>query len=394
LGLPLESDPEDHEGLLPAIPGLQEEGGGDIQGLVLTHPHPDHYGLAPHTSPDIPIAVGEDASRIMAAAAQFTPIGANLSASHYLRDRQPLELGPFTVTPFLVDHSGYDAFALLIEADGERLFYSGDLRAHGRKGALFERLCNQPPKKVDSLLMEGSAVGRLEPDRTFPSEAELEEQFAEAFRETQGMALVCASAQNIDRMVTLYRAAKKTGRDLIIDLYTAEILKATGNPSIPQSNWRGVRFFAPESQRKQIKANALFDELHTHSANRVFPENLAARASQSVMLFRPSMIRDVESVGALEGARVFWSMWQGYLEMERTQEFQEWITAHNLPFQQIHTSGHASIPDLQRLANAISPEKLVPIHTFDPDRFTTLFDNVSMQSDGQWWPIATEEYPA
>jgi len=38
----------------------------------------------------------------------------------------------FTVREFfLVDHSAYDAYALLVEADGERLFYSGDLRDVG-----------------------------------------------------------------------------------------------------------------------------------------------------------------------------------------------------------------------------------------------------------------------
>lgn len=50
-----------------------------------------------------------------------------------------LQFGPFRVTPHLVDHSAYDAYALEVEADGRRLFYSGDIRAHGRKGALFER---------------------------------------------------------------------------------------------------------------------------------------------------------------------------------------------------------------------------------------------------------------
>jgi ribonuclease J len=58
---------------------------------------------------------------------------------------QGFDIGPFRVTPFLVDHSAYDAYGLLIESGGKRLFYSGDFRAHGRKGMLFDRLIAQPP---------------------------------------------------------------------------------------------------------------------------------------------------------------------------------------------------------------------------------------------------------
>ena len=45
-----------------------------------------------------------------------------------------IEIGPFRITPQLVDHSAFDAYALLVEADGKRVYYSGDFRAHGRKG--------------------------------------------------------------------------------------------------------------------------------------------------------------------------------------------------------------------------------------------------------------------
>jgi len=59
---------------------------------------------------------------------------------------------PYRITPFLVDHSAYDAYGLLVESDGKRLFYSGDLRAHGRKATLFELLVAKPPKNIDALL--------------------------------------------------------------------------------------------------------------------------------------------------------------------------------------------------------------------------------------------------
>jgi ribonuclease J len=52
---------------------------------------------------------------------------------------------------------------------------------------------------------------------------------------------------------------------------------------------------------------------------------------------------------------------------------------------QIHTSGHASIPDLQRLARAINARMVVPIHSFEAGRFPEFFDNVEIKEDGIWW---------
>jgi ribonuclease J len=51
----------------------------------------------------------------------------------------------FAVTPYLIDHSGFDAVAYLIEADGKRLFYSSDFRGHGRKSMLFDLMLANPP---------------------------------------------------------------------------------------------------------------------------------------------------------------------------------------------------------------------------------------------------------
>ena len=85
----------------------------------------------------------------------FTPMGLDREPAKLLADRRPLVVGPFKITPFLVDHSAFDAYALLVEADGRRLFYTGDFRAHGRKAELFKRLLREPPAAVDVLLIEG-----------------------------------------------------------------------------------------------------------------------------------------------------------------------------------------------------------------------------------------------
>lgn len=98
----------------------------------------------------VPVFLGEASARILRAARFFAPLVVSvLEPSGFLVDREPLMIGPFKVTPYLVDHSAFDAYALHVEAGGRRLFYSGDLRAHGRKRMLFERLVGNPPP-VDS----------------------------------------------------------------------------------------------------------------------------------------------------------------------------------------------------------------------------------------------------
>ena len=223
----------------------------------------------------------------MKAASDWVPNGHAFANPRFIANRQPVEIGPFRVTPYLVDHSAFDAYALLVEADGKRVFYSGDFRGHGRKAGLFDALTANPPKDIDVLLMEGTTIGRTGTDERFATETDLERAFVQAFRETRGLHFVWTSSQNIDRIVTIFRAAKRTGRVLLIDLYTAVVLEATGRDTIPQSDWEGVKLYIPHRQQQVfIKGKALFDDLKRHKAGRVFREDLPRLAKRAVMLAR------------------------------------------------------------------------------------------------------------
>jgi ribonuclease J len=305
-----------------------------------------------------------------------------------LVDRQTIRIGPFAITPYLVDHSAYDAYAMLIEAGGRRLFYSADIRGHGRKAALFERLLAHPPLPVHAMLMEGSSLGRLRPDQGFPSEQDIEARLVDAFS-APGFVGVCASAQNIDRMVSIYRACKRTGRTLVLDLYAAEVLAATGNPNIPQAGWPNVAIYVPEYQRRHVKRTERFDLTERYRPHRIFREALAPMAARAVMLFRPAMMADVDLMqGAWTGARMVWSQWEGYLTSPANEEFRGKLAARGVALESIHTSGHASIMDLKRMAEALAPDVLVPVHTFEGDRYPELFRaNVCRRLDGEWWEV-------
>ena len=147
---------------LPDIVGLD---GSDpsLLGIFISHPHLDHFGLLAHISPKIPVGMGPAARRILTAAAPFLPGNWPIPAKGWdYQSGQSFEVGSFRITPFLVDHAAYDAYALLIESGGKRLFYSGDLRTHGRKAVLVERLIANPPRGYRCATFRGIFTGKTQ----------------------------------------------------------------------------------------------------------------------------------------------------------------------------------------------------------------------------------------
>jgi ribonuclease J len=63
------------------------------------------------------------------------------------------------------------------------------------------------------------------------------------------------------------------------------------------------------------------------------------------------------------------------------------LDAAGVPLVLDHASGHASVTDLQLLATALRPGKVVPIHTEAGDRFDEYFADVETHRDGEWWEV-------
>lgn len=385
LGKPLDAQ-EAHQSLLPSVDGLRGQADPSLMAIVISHGHVDHWGLAPVVEDRIKIAMGAATLRILKAAAPFLRQGYAPEDVLELANGRTVRIGPFSITPYLVDHSAYDAYALVIEGGGRRLFYSGDVRGHGRKSKLFEAMLRDPPRAIDSMLMEGSSLGRLDSKERFPTEAEIEERLVEKFS-TPGFVVVSASAQNIDRIVSLYRACKRSSRTLVLDLYALEILRATGCAHVPQVGWPNLVVYVPEYQRRQIRRSQRFELLPHYKPARIYRDKLAAMRDRAVMLFRPAMLPDIDEAQMWAGARGIWSQWDGYLKDGDAAKLAAELRERLVPLEVIHTSGHADVTDLKRLSEAVAPKRLVPIHTFDGDRFSEFFSNVVRRRDGEWWEV-------
>lgn len=387
VGRPLDAA-RDEEIALPPVTGFVDPD-PSLVGVVISHAHQDHWGLVGQVPSGVPVYLGEVTHRILAEASFWTT-GLVVTPAGFLVHRQAFDVGPFRVTPFLNDHSAFDAYSLLVESGGKALFYTGDIRGHGRKGGIFEELLRKPPQDVDVLLMEGTNIRAEDaPETKQLTETELEEVCRATFLATPGIVLAVTSSQNIDRLVTLYRAAKRSGRQFVMDLYTASIARATGNPNIPQPGptWTDVKVFVPRWQAIKVKEAMAFHRVEEVRPYRVFEEHLAAQRTMSVLLFNAASGPLLDGAACLEGAHAVWSLWPGYLKEKSGGRLVDFLEERSIPLHLHHTSGHASIKDLQRLAVAINPGRVVPIHSFGAHRYGDYFSDVEPRRDGAWWEV-------
>ena len=247
-GTPL-SGPETKKDAVPKlfnIPGLYQGQEPQVDGILVSHSHRDHVGLLKYVNPDIPVYLSAGADKLIDVLNIFMRKENKLIIPNpnTVKHRKSIDIGSLRITPYLVDHSAFDAMSYLIEekSTGKKLFYTGDLRATGWKKALFERFVKDPPKNVDYLLMEGTMMGRQA--GRYADERAVSDAVEKVLKGSRNkVALAYCSGQNIDRIVAFYMAARHSRAKLIIDPYIAAVLHVLKNErnNIPQMDWKDVR---------------------------------------------------------------------------------------------------------------------------------------------------------
>lgn len=394
LGQPLPSDGDEIQidgrniddllasGVLPRIDGVYADSVPDIHAVLMTHAHQDHLGLAQFVHPDIPVYATEGTWALYNVLRVFLPQSAAVAGPRVLPKREPIHFGSLAVTAIQVDHSAPDAVALLVEAEGKRLLYSGDLRAHGRKSWLYDQMVDELAGTVDLLLMEGTTLGR--PAGEAITEASLEYRFVGLLCRQKHIALVFCSTQNLDRLVTIYRAVKRTRKLMVIDLYTAytlDQLQCLSN-HLPQWDWPEIRVVPWWYQQQRLINAGLSGFIENTRQKWIGWNEMKKRNQDIVLLMRANRkVADIErELGdEVRQVQVIWSMWDGY--WPRDQYVRPLCEKHGIERILLHTSGHAVLPDLQRLVYRLQPKMVVPIHTECAEKFPEYFPNVRLLAD-------------
>lgn len=369
--------------VLPDIKGLYAWDQKDFDAVIISHAHIDHYGLLKYIHPSIPVYLSPGTETLIRISQAFQICEKFELDFRRFTMYEPFQIREFSVTPYLMDHSAYDAAAFEITAEGKTVLYSGDFRGHGRKAICLNRFIERAKKDANILLTEGSTLGRAE--ERILTETEIEETVIKRMEGLNVPLLFQCSSQNIDRLVSFYRAALRLKRKMVVDVYTANVLyelrKLGNNLPYPSSDYPNIKVFFPYRLTQKI-----FNEIGEEYAKQFSDYHISRRQLKEiqdrvVMLCRPSMHKDLEKSNLKNGVFMY-SLWTGYRSSDYQQRFEKYLEKSGFSLEVLHTSGHATISDIQRVIQGLNSQKIIPIHTLHPTHFLSLSDRTDVKTDG------------
>jgi ribonuclease J len=360
--------------VLPDVKGVCSDDNILIDGILISHPHQDHYGLYKFINPAIKCYLGRATKKLIEINNLFTPQNTIINNPVYFEKEQAFKIGDITITPYWADHSAFDSYSFLIESGEKRIFYSGDFRGHGRKSQAFKWFTHNAPQNVDYLLLEGTSVGRQ--GKSFKNETDIENELVALFKTSAKSNLIYTSGQNIDRIVSIYRACVRTEKTLVVDVYVATIMKLISEfAKTPYAsiNFKNLKVIFPYFTSKRLVKEGNEKILYQFKNFKISKEEISSQPDKYVMIVRPSMQKDLENIKGLEGGNLIYSMWEGYMKKANTKKFLQYFETRKFTMHSIHTSGHADIETLRKMVDAIKPKNIVPIHTFHGTDFKNIF---------------------
>lgn len=338
--------------ILPDFSFLKERA-GDVKGLFITHGHEDHIGAVPYLLREMDVPVYASPLVLGLLEPKLEEMKVRSFKGHEIRPGTPVRVGPFTVTPFRVNHSIPDAFGFAVKTAVGTIIDTGDFKFDQTpvdgKVTDYQALGEFAREGVLALLSDSTNAEK--PGYT-PSEKLVGQRLREIFWNRPGRILVTTFASNVHRIQQVLDAARSVGRKVGVTgrsmCDTVDISARLGYLRVP-----------PDTLVEMEELNRLPDERVVLLTTGSQGEPMSALARIASGEYRKTEIKSGDTVviaaTPVPGNETLVSRTVDLLFKQGADVIYE-------PSSGVHVSGHASQEELKMMMNITSPRFFVPIH--------------------------------
>jgi len=387
-------------GILPKLSGIyklkdnyEKKLEHKINGVLISHPHGDHYDYTRFLKDDIPIHCGEVSKEIINARECSGTKGptseyymCNLTKSkgyeYYkkyitFKSGYKSKIGEIIYKPINVDHSVYGAFGYLLETNNGVICYSGDFRLHGPRSSMTMDFIKEMKKEeIELLIIEGTNIDSSK----ISSEKEVEEKSKKIVEQTNGLVLVGFSAVDFDRFLTFYNISNQTRRKYVITMKQAYILnKIKKISTVPKITDDNIYIFLKEKKTY----NEFEKEIMSIKGIKTIKSDELNKIQKNVIIVSGFYdFNELIKIKPIPGSVYILSQSEPFNEeMEIDHEkLKNWLELYGLPLYNVHTSGHASANELKYIIQEAKPKKLMLIHTERPHLYKRFISDLKIDT--------------
>lgn len=354
-------------------------------GVIITHNHQDHMGRIDDILEEVPVYMSDISRKIFETVFCFSKNKGKIRRKTInIEEGKTFTIKDINITPYIVDHSAYNSFMILIEADGQRILHTGDFRNHGYKGKLLEKTLKKIGK-IDLLITEGTTFSREQIKSK--TEEELVNDIVEKTK-NYDQVLMLMSTTNIDRVTTMQKVANRTGKTVIHDIVLSNILNLV-TQKIPNAlNSKDVGVFLPSNTyiKREVEEYKQYIEPFQKRIN----ETGKLLHGKFIMNIRVSMLKDIERLKkqVLDNCCVVYSMWEGYKKEETYKKFLNKMQELEIDVFDLHVSGHADYIAFNQIIEITKPNAVIPMHTENKEKIKDFTNRAVILEDMEIYEIS------
>jgi ribonuclease J len=359
----------------------------DIDGIMISHSHSDHISDITYVDPDIPIHIGHGTLEIANIYHDMYPQLFSIGTHNDFRtfksgDR--VRIKDISFEPVHVEHSVPGAYGFIIDSSKGPIVYSGDLRMHGPRSDLTREFIDKARKsKPHALLMEGTNMAKGS-DHSF-TEEEVKMEVERIMSNAKGTVFTYFPSTNVDRFMTLYNAAVKNKRMLVVDTNLAYYIKNIRSklpiiPDLMADASIGV-YFPPKKSCTFCEGDYYYKDDKLLLPKMVNYRDIQAKPEKYVMHMSFNKLAELVHIKPKNADFIYSSsehFYEGEDNEQQRKVWESWMEHFGIAFHKAHCSGHASKEDIAKMIELIDPEILIPVHTNLPEEFKKLHGNVML----------------